>query len=101
MALARHQRTVAFGVSAALLAGPCLPAVAAQAQPRDSQRTALAGNPRPQGFDQQDSSNVYFPNCDAARAAGAAPLYRGEPGYRPPLDRDGDGVACEPYRRRR
>jgi hypothetical protein len=38
---------------------------------------------------------VYFENCDAARAAGAAPIYRGEPGYRPGLDRDGDGVACE------
>lgn len=38
---------------------------------------------------------VYFANCSEARAAGAAPLYRGEPGYRPELDRDGDGVACE------
>lgn len=38
---------------------------------------------------------VYYPNCAAARAAGAAPLYRGQPGYRPQLDRDGDGIACE------
>jgi hypothetical protein len=38
---------------------------------------------------------VYFPNCAAVRAAGKAPLYRGEPGYRPGLDRDNDGVACE------
>jgi hypothetical protein len=29
------------------------------------------------------------------RAAGAAPLYRGQPGYSSRLDRDGDGVACE------
>ena len=27
--------------------------------------------------------------------AGAAPLYRGEPGYRAALDPDGDGIACE------
>lgn len=40
-------------------------------------------------------SDVYYPNCAAARAAGAAPLYRGQPGYRPQLDRDGDGIACE------
>ncbi|HVV38341.1 MAG TPA: excalibur calcium-binding domain-containing protein, partial [Acidimicrobiales bacterium] len=40
-------------------------------------------------------SDVYYANCDAARAAGAAPLSRGEPGYRSGLDRDGDGVACE------
>ncbi len=36
-----------------------------------------------------------FESCDAARAAGAAPLHRGDPGYSPQLDRDGDGVACE------
>lgn len=37
----------------------------------------------------------YFANCSAARGAGAAPLYAGQPGYRGALDRDGDGVACE------
>lgn len=30
-----------------------------------------------------------------ARAAGAAPVYRGEPGYGPCLDCDNDGVGCE------
>ncbi|MFJ8686732.1 excalibur calcium-binding domain-containing protein [Micromonospora wenchangensis] len=34
-------------------------------------------------------------NCDAVRAADDAPLFEGEPGYRPELDRDGDGIACE------
>lgn len=38
---------------------------------------------------------VYYANCAAARAAGAAPLYAGQPGYRSALDRDSDGVACE------
>jgi hypothetical protein len=38
---------------------------------------------------------VYFANCTEARAAGAAPLHIGEPGYRPALDRDHDGIACE------
>ncbi|WP_082532247.1 excalibur calcium-binding domain-containing protein [Phenylobacterium sp. Root77] len=41
-----------------------------------------------------------YRNCTAARAAGAAPLRRGQPGYGPHLDRDNDGVACEPYRGR-
>lgn len=41
-----------------------------------------------------------FANCHAARAAGAAPIARGAPGYGAHLDRDGDGVACEPYRGR-
>lgn len=38
---------------------------------------------------------VYYPNCAAARAAGAAPIYRGQPGYGSHLDRDNDGKACE------
>lgn len=36
-----------------------------------------------------------FANCAAARAAGATPVRRGEPGYGPHLDRDGDGIGCE------
>ncbi|MDV8002761.1 excalibur calcium-binding domain-containing protein [Rhodococcus sp. IEGM 1408] len=39
--------------------------------------------------------SAWYPNCSAARAAGAAPLRRGEPGYSSKLDRDNDGVACE------
>ena len=38
---------------------------------------------------------VYYANCTEARAAGAAPIYVGEPGYRSALDRDNDGIACE------
>ena len=41
------------------------------------------------------SSGTFYKNCSEARAAGAAPIYRGEPGYREKLDRDNDGVACE------
>lgn len=36
-----------------------------------------------------------YPSCAAARAAGAGPMRRGDPGYGPHLDRDNDGVACE------
>ncbi|MEU4801128.1 excalibur calcium-binding domain-containing protein [Actinosynnema sp. NPDC023587] len=39
--------------------------------------------------------SAYYANCTDAKAAGAAPLYAGQPGYRAGLDRDGDGVACE------
>jgi outer membrane biosynthesis protein TonB len=38
---------------------------------------------------------VFYANCTEVRAAGAAPIHRGEPGYSKKLDRDGDGVACE------
>ena len=41
------------------------------------------------------SSGTFYKNCSEARAAGAAPIYRGEPGYREKLDRDNDGIACE------
>ncbi|MCX5079244.1 excalibur calcium-binding domain-containing protein (plasmid) [Streptomyces sp. NBC_00513] len=36
-----------------------------------------------------------YENCDAAQAAGAAPLRRGEDGYGRHLDADMDGIACE------
>ncbi len=36
-----------------------------------------------------------YANCKEARAAGAAPVYAGSPGYGPHLDRDGDGIGCE------
>lgn len=42
-------------------------------------------------------ASVHYKNCDAARAAGAAPVEEGDPGYAPHLDRDGDGVGCEPW----
>lgn len=39
--------------------------------------------------------DVYYANCTEVREAGAAPLYRDDPGYRSGLDRDNDGIACE------
>ncbi|WP_411158428.1 excalibur calcium-binding domain-containing protein [Streptomyces sp. CBMA291] len=51
--------------------------------------------PEPEPTQEAAGSSVYYRNCTAARAAGAAPIHRGEPGYDSHLDRDGDGVACE------
>jgi endonuclease YncB( thermonuclease family) len=68
---------------------------AARAAPKAAPRAAA----RPAA--QAIQGAAYFPNCDAARAAGRAPLLRGQAGYRSALDRDNDGVACEPYRGRR
>ena len=47
------------------------------------------------GPTKSSGSNVYYPNCSAARAAGVAPVRRGDPGYGKHLDRDNDGVGCE------
>lgn len=57
-----------------------------QTAPRTSTPAETVESPTPE---------VYYRNCAAARAAGAAPLHVGDPGYRAGLDRDGDGTACE------
>ncbi|WP_258375072.1 excalibur calcium-binding domain-containing protein [Curtobacterium sp. MCSS17_006] len=41
------------------------------------------------------AGTAFYANCDAVRAAGAAPIRAGDPGYSRKLDRDGDGVGCE------
>lgn len=46
------------------------------------------------------TGGAFYRTCAQARQAGAAPLFRGQSGYRDALDRDGDGVGCEPYRGR-
>lgn len=66
-----------------------------------SRGTSLAPPPPPQppaprpGQPPAPPQQVYYASCDAVRAAGKAPLYRDQPGYRAGLDRDGDGIACE------
>ncbi|MDA2176308.1 excalibur calcium-binding domain-containing protein [Bacillus cereus] len=42
-----------------------------------------------------NTDSAYYKNCAAVRAAGKAPLHKGQPGYSSHLDRDGDGIACE------
>ena len=76
-------------------------AITVRAQQAEQARQAAAATPQPQpqpqpqqGFVSQPQQGSYR-NCSEARAAGAAPLHRGDPGYSPRLDRDGDGLACE------
>lgn len=52
------------------------------------------------GIRRSTASPFAFRNCAEARAAGAAPVRRGEPGYGAHLDRDNDGIGCETYRGR-
>ncbi len=89
-------------LSLAALTGLMLLAAPAILGPADAQPRR---NPPPTANAQQSGAesreSIYYRNCAAARAAGVAPLYRGQPGYRPQLDGDGDGIACEPYRGRR
>lgn len=61
------------------------PAASSAPTPRQELAPACAAPARPGAF----------ANCALARAAGAAPVRRGDPGYGPHLDRDNDGVGCE------
>lgn len=63
--------------------------VAAKAAPATK---AAAANPAPTKVAVAAAS---YKNCAAVRAAGMAPLHKGQPGYAKHLDRDGDGIACE------
>jgi hypothetical protein len=59
---------------------------------------AFAPPPAPQGSPApapRPNGGFQYQNCDAARDAGAAPVYRDEYGYGPHLDRDNDGIGCE------
>jgi hypothetical protein len=58
-------------------------------------RTASSPAPQPAPAPAPPAGAVYYANCTAVRAAGAAPIHRGDPGYAPKLDRDGDGIGCE------
>jgi hypothetical protein len=51
-------------------------------------------DPDPEPVVAPPAAAVYYKNCAAVQAAGAAPIRRGDPGYRPALDRDGDGEGC-------
>jgi hypothetical protein len=62
--------------------------------PSTTKRTSAASSKKPTTTTKPVVVASYA-NCSEVRAAGAAPIHRGEPGYRPGLDRDGDGIACD------
>lgn len=90
---------LAFGIDAPLLSHPG--GLAADGCHNDRRnggrhchRSAAAPAPAHGAFSARRSGSA-FVNCTAARAAGAAPVRRGDAGYAPHLDRDGDGIGCE------
>jgi hypothetical protein len=58
---------------------------------------AMVASQGPSGMSTVRAADSYYPNCTAARDAGVTPIMRNEPGYRAALDRDNDGIACEPF----
>ncbi|MFD2136119.1 excalibur calcium-binding domain-containing protein [Novosphingobium resinovorum] len=95
-ALADHSKAQRAGIWGSEFDAP---AVYRAANPRNSgARVVSATVPRP--VVARSIPPGAFRSCAEARAAGAAPMRRGQPGYNPQLDGDDDGIACEPYRRR-
>ncbi|MFD1211139.1 DUF1524 domain-containing protein [Arthrobacter sp. GCM10027362] len=72
--------------------GVTVPAAVKQSAP------APKAVPEPKVPDVQEpaTGSVFYQNCTAVRAAGAAPIRAGDPGWEMKFDRDGDGVGCEP-----
>lgn len=56
---------------------------------------AQTGSGVPSGATVAPGPDGSWNNCTDARAAGAAPVYRGDAGYGAHLDGDGDGIGCE------
>jgi len=71
------------------------PAPAPAPAPKPAPAPAPAPKPAPAPYVPPAPAAAYYPNCAAVKAAGAAPIYAGQPGYSRSLDRDGDGVGCE------
>lgn len=79
---------VAFAIATALIAG------AADARPRKKSSRTKASR-ADQAAPLRAVRAATYANCSDARARGAAPVRRGDPGYSRKLDRDNDGVGCE------
>jgi hypothetical protein len=87
-------------VMAALLAAGLF-AHPLQAKDRAKQSSSKASSSKASSSASAPIAVPYYRNCSEARAAGVAPIRYGEPGYASHLDRDRDGIACEPYPKKR
>lgn len=55
------------------------------------------GRPQLARYVETRTTDQHFSGCKAARAAGRHNIPASDPSYRPRMDGDGDGLACEPY----
>ncbi|QDH23906.1 DNA-entry nuclease (competence-specific nuclease) [Saccharibacillus brassicae] len=70
--------------------------VVATPAPKPQPKPEPAPEPEPEPVvEEPEVEYTFYENCSAVRAAGADPIYEGEPGYDTHLDRDSDGVGCE------
>ncbi|AXT86847.1 calcium-binding protein [Aeromicrobium sp. A1-2] len=71
------------------------PAPTAAALPKSKPKPTTPAPARKLASTPEAPASTFYANCTAVRAAGAAPIRRGQAGYSRKLDRDGDGIACE------
>ena len=81
---------IGSGLGWAILATP------SQTSEKSAEWIQNFSKPLPFGRARPPQQGDYWGGCNSARAAGTAPIYAGEPGYREGMDRDLDGIACEP-----
>ncbi len=77
---------------------PVVATPAPKPEPKPEPKPVPAPEPEPEPepiIEEPEVEYVFYENCSAVRAAGADPIYAGDPGYSSKLDRDGDGVGCE------
>jgi Excalibur calcium-binding domain len=74
---------------------PATQRAAAAPKPAPTTKTTTKKAEPKKAAEPKAAAGASYGNCAQAKAAGAAPLYAGQPGYAKKLDRDGDGVACE------
>ena len=67
----------------------------AGSESESQKKSESAPEPQKESESAPEPQKEFYANCKEAKAAGAAPMYKGDPGYRPELDRDGDGSACD------
>lgn len=77
------------------LVAPTSPAEVSVAVAPPEQAAPAAPTPTPSAAPSTPTPQVKYANCDAVRAAGAAPIHPGDPGWQKKFDRDGDGVGCD------
>ena len=73
----------------------------AEERKRQEEAAAAARTRQPQSAPaplQPAPAELNFRSCKEAHAAGYSHMRRGEPGYSPHLDRDGDGIACDKHK---
>ena len=58
-------------------------------------KTTTTKAPKPQAPKPQPVVGARYANCTEVKAAGAAPIRPGDPGFQAKFDRDNDGIGCE------